>query len=918
MNEIERNQGTCEDDMSIEQQPDFWKRKLLAFLHDPPCKALDFGPVHEDAARRFQTAALPGLDTDALRQTARAVRDTDWWASAADRFCFPRGKAPAKFTGRSGSTFRHPLGGTEFEIEKLPSFGRAEEILQNALGGIRVDEDAPEGEQWRQRFFLYWRRWMEQTVLTRVENDSGRNLAYFPADTRIPDHTIWNHMNVASALEACRVGGGLRPAFLMFQFGPVQSLITAARSTRDLWSGSYLLSWLAAHAVKAVTDRLGPDAVIFPSLRGSGVFDVLHREQVYSRIFYQAGEDDPEAEHSLWERMYLHGSRDDREAMARRLLTPNLPNRFVALIPESPAGVCGRAAEEAVRLALTEVSEACWARFRELARRCGAADTLLADTQQRWQAQVAALPAIAWVEVPWQHDIEAALAEFDKLPLNQGDGDAWTPAKTLRTNLALARKAGLPPDNSAFLWSLNYHRAAFALAARRNTREFDQFFTDENQAGTPKDALTGKEEIVGSEELWDELRKLDDGPFKSNEGPYGAISVVKRLWWREETGFFRDRLGIDGRLLRTVMRLDSVAEVAAANAEGWKKQQDNDAEPQPQNPYVAVIALDGDEMGKWLAGDKTPPLRAQVAASAGPFLDQLGVPDTLPRPLTPSYHMQFSETLANFANHVAERIVRHYGGQLVYAGGDDVLAMVPADRALACARALRAAFRGTAAELPGGESEYRLACIQDGFLLVDEDYPIMVPGPRAEVSCGIAIAHYQHPLQAVVQAAQAAEKRAKGPLDKGGYARAAFAVSLLKRGGETIHWGARWQDAHGARPAIDLLEHYRCLRVAGTLSARFPYALAELLAPYGLAGSRSLESIDTDSLRRILCLELEHVAERQGTWPKDASEKQDFLDRSRAYLDSLDGRQLADFVNLFLTAAFIDRDRRDENRGGAL
>jgi hypothetical protein len=33
---------------------------------------------------------------------------------------------------------------------------------------------------------------------------------------------------------------------LKLQIGPVQDFIAQARSTRDLWSGSYLLSWLMA------------------------------------------------------------------------------------------------------------------------------------------------------------------------------------------------------------------------------------------------------------------------------------------------------------------------------------------------------------------------------------------------------------------------------------------------------------------------------------------------------------------------------------------------------------------------------------------------------------------------------------------------------------------------------------------------
>ncbi len=60
---------------------------------------------------------------------------------------------------------------------------------------------------------------------------------------------------------------------LKLQIGPVQDFIAQARSTRDLWSGSYLLSWLMAAAINALFQELAErgateqeldEAVIFP------------------------------------------------------------------------------------------------------------------------------------------------------------------------------------------------------------------------------------------------------------------------------------------------------------------------------------------------------------------------------------------------------------------------------------------------------------------------------------------------------------------------------------------------------------------------------------------------------------------------------------------------------------------------------
>lgn len=866
-----------------EATAEFWKRKLAAFLHDPPHKALDFSRAHEDDAKQILKAALPGFDEESFAKLTRAVKDSDWMASAADRFCFPRGGAASKFTGKPGSTFRHPLGASEFTIEKLPEPGEALKWLQNAFGGIQAEEGADEATQWKQLYFLYWRRWLEQTVL---QGGGACDLAYYPADTRIPDHTIWNHMSLASALEACRIDGDIRPAFLIVQLGPVQDFIAAARSTRDLWSGSYLLALWTACGIKAVTDQLGPDNIIFPALRGQGVFDILHQDEVYSKIFYKARDG---KEDSLWERMYPRDS-----AAARRLLNPTLPNRFVALVPEDRADDLGQAAETAIRNSLRRIGDACFEPFLELARKTGVALPPVGDMKTRWDQQVEHFPRITWVAVPWLHDIDSALADFANLPVNREDG--WTPHRILVENRRVAESAGLPPDTAGFLWMLNYHRTDFALAARRNTREFDQFVTDDHQVGTPKDALTGKEEIIGNEEMWAALRGVP--PFKKNEGPYGAISIIKRLWCREETGFLGTQINLPASVVKQAMSLNSVADVAARNEEGWSNQTDSDGEQMPVNPYVAVIAMDGDQMGKRISGDseKAPKLRDQVSDAARKYLEGQGIRSDLPRALTPSCHMQFSEALANFATYLAGPVVERHQGQLIYAGGDDVLAMVPATNAIACARALRAVFRGRKDELPDDERDYDLAFVagKDGFMLAADRYPLIVPGPAAEASCGIAIAHYKHPLQAIVREAQKAEKRAKNA--ETGYGRAAFVVNLLKRGGETISWGAKWDSG-----ALPLYDRYCELRKGKNppISARFPYALAALLKSYRLE-TRKLEP--EFAAAAVIRQELKTVFEGQG-----GAQLSELCD---TYLANLaEAGRCEDFVTLFLTAAFITRER---------
>lgn len=83
-----------------------WKRKLAAYLHDPPEKAYDYGPHHLERARHHARNA----GVEAIWQGTTG--QPDWAAAAADRFIFPDGKK----IGRSlsdGIEFIHPLSGRD-------------------------------------------------------------------------------------------------------------------------------------------------------------------------------------------------------------------------------------------------------------------------------------------------------------------------------------------------------------------------------------------------------------------------------------------------------------------------------------------------------------------------------------------------------------------------------------------------------------------------------------------------------------------------------------------------------------------------------------------------------------------------------------------------------------------------------------
>ena len=846
--------------------PAFWKCKLMALLHDSPDKCFDIAG-HERLAASFQQGA-GFTDEEERNRIAEAVKAADHFASAAERFVFPKGKCATTFTGAPGESFVHPLASSQFEVggDIRSRSGHIHEILKGAVNGI-VETD------WRKKHCLYWRRWLENAASS--EKSYAKDLAFLPADTRIPDHSIWNHMTVTSALAGCMEKGAVRPALLLFQLGPVQDFIAQARSTRDLWSGSYLLSWLMGHAMKAISDQVGPDALIFPNVRGNGIFDALHREEIYGSLYAdgKGGKD------TLWDRMMEEKGKDNA---ARWLLTPTLPNRFLAVVPADRAEALAKAAEDAVRTELTAIGEAVWG---WVAQEAGVRS---AGWKARWDTQISAFPLVAWAFQPWLGR-EECLAAVKELPASVDENES--PYKRLCDMLALgetdlpeadrdkryyANESKTKLRGSGILWSAHYALADAKLAARRNTRDFAAWNNGSAESAV-KDSLSGKEECVGDEAFWKQLAQKDKKLFTASHR-YGAMNLIKRLWCRsDKVPYLRDRLGLGEGQMGAALSFDSVPDVALKNSD-------------PANPYVAILAMDGDDMGKWVSGAKTPALLSQLSASAQAYLEPILKAKgkiAIHRLLTPSYHLQFSEALANFATHLAGLVVEAHDGQLVYAGGDDVLAMLPASKAIECAEALRALFRGGE---PRNHNRYPLAVTQPGYVVADAGIPLIVPGASADISIGIAIGHQNAPLQMLVREARNAEKLAKTH-----YGKSALAVSLYKRSGEIIKWGCKWDGV-----ALDLMRSVTDLAAAEKLSGRFPYALAELLRPYALRGS-------IPGMTDVIKQEFLHVLSRQGTALQrpEANALAALADR---YLEQTSAH-LEDFIGLFMTETFINRNR---------
>ncbi len=914
----------------------FWKRKLLAYLHDPPSKCADIR-THELRSESAMRAA--GFTDEELRAFSKQA---DITASSADRFPFPASRSAGLTCAFDGvrAGFHHPMGPDRTETkDAVLRFGPGDEVTgYDALEGTDAcvqpvlrqwPEDWDEAQLWRARFFAHWRLW------PGFAEEYDARFAFLPADTRLPDHTIWNHNAVVSALAGTALVEGaadfdspealsralrqapLRPAFLKFQLGPVQEFIAQARSTRDLWSGSYLLSWLMAAGIKRLAEEVGPDTVIFPNLRGQPLFDLLWRDELWSKVRIGS--------QPVWE--FIHGNAwSTRRSQGggnsdMDLLTPSLPNVFFAVVPAPRAAELGAIVSDAIQAEWRAICRSVWDKVAD-----GGLLEFLPPAlnrkaaEDRFHAHTRRLLDMSWHSFAWPETLEQARTLAKQLPRLEPDrsgsepqaaaGDSKTEPDLLqRFDMVKAAATGAMPidhrdpryyvdgeggprdqlNNRGLAWALAAALASWELDSVRQTRKFPAWdHGDQHEPGVAqnKDALTGREEMLfGGSGFVERVSKLDSewGRLFKHDDEVGAITLVKRVWhwsWLHE----KWRLKAN----RSQFPMPNTRAIAASqpfanDSEDSLETTDDDT---PGGKYFAVMALDGDQIGRWISGDRTPFYETQFAAyldstesqpqGALEYFRRASDPDGhgmlqarfkgllgTRRLVSPSYHLQFSEALSNFALRCARPIIEAFQGRLVYAGGDDVLAFVPAEAALKCASALRTAFQGRPVAGPGGETLFQNQ--GPGFLVSPEGkdqrgrpIPFLVPGPAADCSVGIAIAHFKSPLQDVVRAAQSAEKRAKNQLG-----RRAVAVTLMKRSGEIIEWGCQW-DSGG-------LEVYDAIMQAmgsGEVSGRFPHRVIELLQPYltetsALSGE-SLAAVDGFPVVDIALREIRHALERQG------------------------------------------------------
>lgn len=929
---------------------DRWSHKIVAFLHDPPGKALVLRSrphtLHENLASALQQTALgrPASSEEGDRATK-----ADHIASAADRVNFPGGATA--YWDQVPAFLKHPLArdASLYELNLPATPEQLDGEIQEEAAHTILEPWAKDLRDLKSLYLHLWRLFYEE--LARKTSLGGK-VRVLPADTRQPDHPLEQHLSITAAIADALP----QPVFLVFSIGPVQEFIAAARRTQDVWMGSWLLSYLSWTAMKCMAEAYGPDVIVYPSLRGQPLCD--HWLSTEHGVPCQPSPQD--------------------------LVRPTFPNKFVALLPAKEAKQAAQKAEKAVRQEWEALANEVYKKLKD--------GFLPADeiTDKLWKDQIAQDLEVYWVVLPWMGS-ETPSGKGQAEAVIEAYRDLLRPSENWRFEAiyrVLYEKGQYDP-NWGTVWSLLYDLADRAFGSRKNLRDFQP--AEETGA---KCTICGQRAALRSRSLdaqafWEETAERLRNRNQYEIKPEGkerlcAICTVKRFVQREvleesfgikigfpstseiATAAFKKRLleslrddkvpirealkgflqnaepligsvasgalphlesiargltGEEGFLAQQLLQLDgeyllSDTWTCERLRERWPKVTEKDVqdgrealrqlyEAMGEAParYYALLYMDGDHMGRWLSGTHKklatfgdilhPEVRKRLEND--PDWKELLL---LKRIITPAVHAAISQALGQFSLRLVPHIIEErYPGRLIYTGGDDVLALVPLAYAMPVARELRWAFSGHIRFNDGDLEVIPREDAVSGYVEWGEEL-FLTMGPEATASVGMVFAHHLHPLDLVLQAVRRAEKAAKNR-----YGRNALALEVLKRSGETFTVGTCWCDEN-IGDVVAFLQDIAWRLQEEKISAKWPYGVqAELPALEVLP-----QEAQRAELRRLLRRQAGEHSSREEK-DRQAEELSAKLVSWAAKLSASLGAQsgFAEMVHWLLVCSFITR-----------
>lgn len=529
--------------------------------------------------------------------------------------------------------------------------------------------------------------------------------------------------------------------YFHFTIGPVQGFVAQARRTRDFWAGSFILSWLATVAMKAVTMQEGKDAIKFP---------------LPDAAFMSAVES---------------GSPSVKQG--------NVPNRFKAEVSNTfkPELV-----EEAVRTAWKALAAAVWKADLE-------SFSLKTDkTRTIWDRQIDGFWDIQWAVV--DKDTKAEASTLDKLKNWRTHMPAAEAGVKCMMMDGLQELSGTErpgrkeedPEGPYNFWKAlrkdkevdlreKEYLCAVAYVKRRFVHIFESLKIERGNLTAhgwtiPKNVPSVDymaaapwlahllDKASGDAELSKLMWSFHDAAVKLTRDS-SKIATLGYPEWQSNIDCVRKAdahkkwQALDGRVF-----FDSMLEnprlwdkgpngTKAEDAQALLKQLKvlrKKAALEPVSPFYAILMMDGDDLGKQMS---------DVAK-----------------------HKYITKGLSDFTRQV-EDIVDCHSGFLVYAGGDDVLAILPLEYAMDCAVELRTAYDAVFTAINAKAQAEKQVWIQ------------------TSISAAIEYAHIKTPLGKVLGDSH----KLLDNIAKDQHGRDSIACRVWKPGGLQMEWGMPWDKA---------------------------------------------------------------------------------------------------------------------------
>ena len=507
--------------------------------------------------------------------------------------------------------------------------------------------------------------------------------------------------------------------------GPVQGFVAQSRRTRDLWGSSYLLAFLSAHAMVGATEAGGK--ITQPVVDNDLLF--------------------------LWAGGHRDGKAPD---------VGSLPNHFIVKAPDGidPKTVADASAQH-LDSAWQQACAAVWDEFLKPVHESGQ------DTKQIWKRQIEHFWEVNWTAGPSTQTagLLARRKHWRSHRVPDEPGDKCTLMHDLQELSGFNGAIPAERENQTTFWSQIQHRIG-ALNLRGGERLCAVAFVKRMFPLVSQGALGWDVH----QNNWPSTAHIAARPWMANviaHAPQLAREYAAHVERNADSVLSEQLPSSNGLNLASAgffSRLD-------ANYLHHGYLDDDQRTPLKQSSSESTR----ENLRELLTAiQESPGPRGQLGPPSNFYALLLADGDRLGRLVGELGGERVGSALHNFTAAVPN-VVKKHDGVAVYAGGDDVLAMLPVERVLQCAEELSAHYAGA----------------------FDNEQ-------SATLSAAVVFAQIRQPLNLVINEAH----RLLNNVAKDGNGRNSLAVSVLKPSGHYCQWVTTWTrklPGGESASAVDLL-----------------------------------------------------------------------------------------------------------------